>query len=140
MSYTVAAYYRKGEPTVFGDDDGADRFIDEFLEAGFGNSIAELVVRERPRNGAGYPDHLLRVAVDAEDKVGGLHYQGPTAGGFSKGELSKHEDVFYYYVNNDHTFPRDSVISLDLIRRAVKEFRASGGERPTCVEWQPERL
>jgi hypothetical protein len=47
--------------------------------------------------------------------------------------------VIYYYLDHDHEYPRDSDISIDAIRRAVKEFLASGGKRPTCVQWQDHR-
>ncbi|MGC0208400.1 Imm1 family immunity protein [Streptomyces levis] len=33
-------------------------------------------------------------------------------------------------------FSSRSEISLPLVREAVKEFRSSGGRRPTCVQWQ----
>jgi hypothetical protein len=42
-------------------------------------------------------------------------------------------------MGNDTDFPVDSEIPIDLIRQATKEFIASGGERPTCVQWQPYR-
>jgi hypothetical protein len=138
MSYSVAAYYKRGEPIAASTDEEVDSLVDDLLAAGFENSIAKLHVRERALSAAGFPDHQLRVAVNAEDNVGSLHYMGPSFAGFSKGNVSKRDEVFYYYVDHDHEFPRDSEISIDLIRRAVKEFVASGGERPTCVEWQKE--
>jgi Immunity protein Imm1 len=80
------------------------------------------------------------VAIDAEDHVGGLRYVGPRFGGFSKGQVSQYDEVVYYYLEHDHEFPRDSVIPVDDIRQAVKEFLASGGECPTCIQWQQDKL
>jgi hypothetical protein len=139
VSYTLTAVYRRGEPIIITTPADIDRFIDEFLTADFSTSIAKLRVRERPANTAGLPDHQLSVAVNAEDNVGGLRYTGANYAGFSKGEVSGYDEVVYYYLDHDHGYPRDSVISIDTIRRAVKEFLASGGERPTCVQWQDHR-
>ncbi len=33
-------------------------------------------------------------------------------------------------------FPGPCEIPVGLVRRAVKEFLTSGGQRPTCVRWQ----
>lgn len=136
MKYSIAAYYTSDKPTIITEPDQVGSFIADLLSAGYDNSIAKLHIRERPLNAAGFPDHMLRVAVNADDNVGGLAYIGPDAGGFSKGQLSKYDEVVYYYAGHDHEFPRDSEIPLTAVSEAVKEFLASGGERPTCVQWQ----
>ena len=136
MKYSIVAYYTSSDPTVITEPDEVDTFIGDLLEAGYDHSIAKLHIRERPPSAAGFPDHMLRVAVNADDKVGGLAYIGPNAGGFSKGQLSRYDEVVYYYAGHDHEFPRDSEIPLTLVSEAVKEFLVSGGERPTCVQWQ----
>lgn len=139
MSFSATATYRDGEPTTIATPDDVDRFIDEFLTEDFSHSIAKLHVRERPLNAAGLPDHQLSVAVNAEDGVGGLRYMGPDFAGFAVGDVSRYDEVVYYYFDHDQEFPRNSVISIGLIRRAVNEFLASGGQRPTCVPWQEHR-
>ena len=139
MSHSISAAYRRSEPAVLATPQDVDVFLDEFLTADFATSIAMLYVRERPLNDAGYPDHELSVAVNAEDSVGGLHYSGPNYSGFSKGAVSRYDEVVYYYLDHDHEYPRDSVVSIGIIRQAVKEFLATGGERPTCVQWQDHR-
>lgn len=112
MTYSIAAYYKSSGPTVITGPDQVDDFITELLAAGYGHSIAKLHVRERPPNAAGFPDHMLRVAVNADDNVGGLAYLGPTFAGFSKGQHSWCDEVVYSYAGHDHEFPRDSEISL----------------------------
>jgi Immunity protein Imm1 len=139
VSFTVSAGYNWGDPTIIATPEDVDAFIDELLTADFDTSIAMLEVQERPLNPNGFPDHELSVAVNSKDNVGALHYMGPTFVSFSKGHVSKYDEVVYYYLGNDHEFPRDSDISIDTIRQAVKEFLASGGERPTCVPWQDHR-
>ena len=85
------------------------------------------------------PDHEFGVAVDAEDGVGSLWYLGDGDTWNSLGARSTRDEVFYCYMGNDRGFPIDSLISLDLVRQATKEFLATGGQRPTCVRWQPYR-
>jgi hypothetical protein len=45
-------------------------------------------------------------------------------------------EVSYFIVGNATEFPDRSEIPIDLVRRAVKEFMVSGGQRPMCVQWQ----
>jgi hypothetical protein len=37
-------------------------------------------------------------------------------------------------------FMPGSEIPIDLVRQAVKEFLGSGGQVPTCIEWQKEEF
>lgn len=139
MSYSVEAYYRHEHgdaPVVVHTPEQMDELIAALLNEPFDNSEAALYVRERPANERGYPDHEFRIAVDSEDKVGGLRYMGGGGTYFSKGALSKHEEISYCHMGSAHDYPRDSEISLDAVRQAAREFLTSGGERPTNVEWQ----
>lgn len=77
--------------------------------------------------------------MDAEEGVGSLaHLENGTLW-YSLGDKGGREDVFYYFVGHGRDFPTDSLVSIELIRKAIKEFLTSGGERPTCVNWQPCR-
>lgn len=143
MSYSAEAYYEgdhRDHPVIVRCDDDVDALIDTLLANPFHNSMATLHVIERPgRNGR--PDHELGVAVDAEGGVGGLWYLNSTAGAWhTLGNRSQRDEVFYCFVGNARDFPIDSEIPLDLLRQATKEFVSSGGQRPTCVRWQPHRV
>jgi hypothetical protein len=83
------------------------------------------------------PDHELYLAVNAKAGVGGLRYQGERVR-FSQGTPSSRDEVFYLYMGNDTDFPRDSEISIGLLREAAREFLNRGGEHPTCVTWQTD--
>jgi hypothetical protein len=52
---------------------------------------------------------------------------------------SRAQDELVYYAGQDREFPIDSQLSIDVIRTAVKEFVASGGKRPTSIDWKPGR-
>lgn len=112
-----------------------DALIDDLLSEPFDNSIAALYVQGRD-NKLGLPDHELQVAVNAQDNVGALRYMGGSGTYFAKGTTSRYDEVAYYYMGNDHGFPRDSDLPLDAVRAAAKEFLASGGERPQRVQWR----
>ncbi|WP_350274736.1 Imm1 family immunity protein [Kribbella sp. HUAS MG21] len=103
------------------------------------NSVAAIYVDDR-LNQAGAPDHELLVAVDYQDKAkGALRYMGDTGAYITKGSGHDADTVLYYYMGSDREFPRDSLLSLDEIRVAVREFLTSGGEQPSAVEWQEAR-
>jgi hypothetical protein len=141
MSFTAKAYYKRGHgenPVLLRTGEDVDSLVDALLVEPFSNSMANLYIVERPRVN-GFPDHEFGVAVDAEDGVGSLCYLGEGESWNSLGDRSTREEVVYFYMGSDREFPIDSVVGLDRVRQAAKEFLASGGQRPTCVQWQPHR-
>ncbi|MBT8226775.1 MAG: hypothetical protein HKP61_17115 [Dactylosporangium sp.] len=139
MSTSVEAYFDQdhGEhPIVVRRDEDMDALIDALLAQPFSNSMATLYVAERPLNAAGVPDHEFAIGVDAEDGVGSLWYMGAGGGWYSQGARSQRDEVYYCYMGNDRDFPADSVIPLELVRQAAKEFLANAGARPVAVAWQ----
>jgi Immunity protein Imm1 len=140
VTYTAEAYYgtHGAEPAVLSTPADVDRMIDALLSNDWSDTVASVYLRERPLNAAGVPDHELLVAVNPDDKVGGLFYnghQGEPASLYSKGASVKADSAFYYYFGNEREFPAGSQISIETIRAAVKEFLMTGN-RPTVVEWQ----
>jgi Immunity protein Imm1 len=142
MSYSAEVYYNgshRDHPVIVRTDGEVDALIDALLAEPFSNSMANLYIIERPRPN-GLADHELSIAVDADSGVGGLWYLNSVEGTwFSRGARSNRDEVFYCFVGHDRDFPPDSEISIALIRQATKEFLASGGQRPSCVQWQPHR-
>ncbi|MGW0784966.1 Imm1 family immunity protein [Streptomyces sp. NPDC002913] len=47
-------------------------------------------------------------------------------------------EAVYHVADNPREFPATAKIPLFLAREAVKECLLSGGQRPTCIEWQEE--
>jgi len=45
------------------------------------------------------------------------------------------DEVTYYYMGSDRPFPRESELSLEVIRQAGKVFMASGGDRQSSGQW-----
>jgi Immunity protein Imm1 len=144
MTYTVNAYYKHehgDQPVMITTSEDVDALVDALLQERLeDNSVAALYVQERPRLESGYPDHELRIAVNADTKVGGLRYAGSdgTSDGvwYARGKQSTRDEVWYCYMGNDEEFPRDSEISLDELRTGAKEFLESGGKRPQSVRWR----
>lgn len=144
MNQQVDAYYlpEQTAPVAIRTRQEMNALVDDLLRQGFDYSIADLYVRRhRPDSDGATTGELewaqLELAVNAEDGVGGLCYLGRW---YSKGKPSEHDEVFYSYMGNDRDFPHDSEISLDAVREAAAQFLASGGERPTNIEWQDSGL
>ncbi|TCC39369.1 Imm1 family immunity protein [Kribbella sindirgiensis] len=142
MTYSLKAYY-KHEHTDGGllvtSAADVDALVDAMLAEPFENSVATLYIQERPRNDRGYPDHELRVGLYPEGKVGSLRYAGNVDGvigaWYAVGQQSQREEVFYYYTGHDEGYPQDSELPIEDIRRAIKGFLESGGERPASFDW-----
>lgn len=150
MSYSLNAYYKHehgDNPVVISTMDEVDALLDALLQEPLEeNSIAALYIRERTPLASGFPDHELRVAVNAEGKVGGLRYTGSdgTNDGtwYAKGAPSQRDDVWYCYMGHDEDYPTGSELPIEDIRTAAKEFLEGGGERPSSPTWRdwPEGL
>jgi hypothetical protein len=141
MSHSAEAYFKHGQDEnpliLFGAED-VDRLLEDLLSGSWENSIAALYVVGRD-NAAGVPDHELLVAVDLQGKpTGALRYMGGDGTYFSDNQSGADGEVLYYYMGSDREFPVSSSIPLEVLRLAVKEFLASGGNRPASVEWQDE--
>jgi len=101
-----------------------------------------MFVRERPRFGpANVPDHGLELAVDMAAGYGTLAYFGEFDGQggtwvTASGAAPSDGPTLYLDVDNATAFPPDSLVSLDVWRRAMHEFLAGGGDRPVSVGWQ----
>ena len=148
MTYTLRAFYKHDQdpdPWIVSNADDVDALIDAVLAESPTNSVIALYVSERPKTEHDMPDHELRVAINQESKIGGVRYAGTyrdTAGvWYAAGSASERDEVFYYYMGHDEGWPKDSEVSIDVLRAAVKDLLSSG-ERPSAVEWQgwPEDL
>ena len=139
MTTTVEAYFRHehgDDPIRISTEADVDRLIDDLLAEDYENSAATLYVDGR-LNAAGVPDHELLVGVNnADGDVGSLRYMGSPGTFYGTGQTSKRDQLIYYYTGHDREFPLDSELRIEAIRKAIKEFLASGGERPASIEWQ----
>ncbi|MDX6241509.1 MAG: hypothetical protein QOG10_6333 [Kribbellaceae bacterium] len=111
-----------------------DQFIDALMREPFENSVAAMYVDGRT-NDKGYTDHELLLAVNERDQVGALRYLGDNGSFYATGEMSRYDEVTYYYMGSDRGFPRDSDVPIDAIRQAAKDFLTYGGERPPSMRW-----
>ncbi|MFJ9714127.1 Imm1 family immunity protein [Streptomyces sp. NPDC101234] len=139
MQNKVEAYYREehaqNRPVLTSAED-VDVLIDSLLTTPPYHNLAELHSLTRTLLPSGFPDHELLVGVDKDLQVGVLEFMDADGNAVTVGSLKRGDGIPYFCVGNATDFPDGSEISIDLIRQAVKEFLASGGQRPTCIEWQ----
>lgn len=110
--------------------------------------VATAHVRDRPGyEPGGRPDHGLKIIADRASEVGALSYYGPggedygpgawitfSEGGHGKGVRLVRD------MDTESLFPADSHIALSTLARAVEDFRATGGLRPTNCAWRPSTM
>ncbi|MGC4944117.1 Imm1 family immunity protein [Kribbella sp. DT2] len=147
MATTVEAFYRTGAaPTLLRSAGDVEALIDAVLAEPFDNSVITLYSAARPLMESGVPDHELRIAINAEGKVGGIRYAGDDGrdegSWYVPGQTSSREEVFYYYCGHDQGWPDDSEVTIEQVRQAVREFVDGDGVRPWGFEWAdwPERV
>ncbi|MGW2525357.1 Imm1 family immunity protein [Streptomyces sp. NPDC001617] len=132
------AYYRKehaGNRPKLSSERDVDALIDALLEGSPFHNMAELHSLERSPLPSGFPDHELLVGVNKDLQVGVLEFMDES-NLVTLGSWTGRGEVSYHIAGNPTEFPERSEIPIELVRRAVKEFLMSGGQRPTCVEWQ----
>ncbi|MEV0291139.1 Imm1 family immunity protein [Kribbella sp. NPDC050820] len=137
---SVSAYYTHDHDkgVILRTAEDADELVDALLQQPFANSVAALYADMRPKASSGYPDHELRIAVDAEAKVGGIRYAGGETDDvtYVPGKTSAREEMFYLYMGHDEGWPQDSEVSIVQVRQAVREFVEGNGARPTSFVWR----
>ncbi|MCK2240083.1 MULTISPECIES: Imm1 family immunity protein [unclassified Crossiella] len=103
-------------------------------------------ILERPRFGpVQIPDHGLKIDVCDARGLGALAYVGEVPADLNGGgafitlaaEFVSDPPALYQDLGGDAVYPPNAVIPLDRVRAALIEFWEQGGQRPTCVDWQP---
>ncbi|SEB57702.1 Immunity protein Imm1 [Streptomyces sp. TLI_105] len=139
MGIKAEAYYESehsSDPAKIEAPEDVDRVIDKLLTGEKFHTLAKLFSTERPMLPSGFPDHEFMVGVDSSLQVGALTF-GDENGSFTTvGGPGSREEPAYHFMGHRHEFPENCEVSLDLIRKAVKEFVLSGGKRPECVDWK----
>lgn len=139
MLNRVEARYRLEHvdaPAVLSTPAEVDGLIDSLLASGVSQNLAQLHSMQRPLLPSGYPDHELLVGADGEFRVGVLAFMDSDGNVVTLGSPEGRSEVSYSIMGHATEFPAHSEIPIDMVRRAIKEFLASGGQRPTCVQWQ----
>lgn len=138
MQRRAEAYYRKehADQRAILTSNDADSLIDSLLAGPDSENMAELHSLDRPLLASGFPDHEFLVGVDGELQVGVLGFMDETGNLVSLGDSEGRGSISYFIVGNGTEFPDRSEIPIVLVRQAVNEFLSSGGQRPTCIQWQ----
>lgn len=140
MAATVRAFYKNGAgPTLLTSAADVDALVDAVSAEPFENSVIALYSEARTLLESGVRDHELRIGIDADAKVGSIRYAGDDGAArgvwYVPGAPSQREEAFYYYQGHDEGWPQDSEVSIDDVRRAIREFVETGGNRPSSFEW-----
>ncbi|MEU9032687.1 Imm1 family immunity protein [Streptomyces sp. NPDC048383] len=145
MRAIAQARYRKehgDNPVLLYTPEDVDGVIDALLDAPAGvivQNLAQIHSLERDLLPSGFPDHELMVGVDKNLQVGLISFADDENYATLGNEDSRPGPV-YFITGHDTYFPDNSEIPIHLVRQAVKEFVASGGQRPNCVQWQVDDL
>ncbi|TDD89288.1 hypothetical protein E1293_04950 [Actinomadura darangshiensis] len=121
---------------MLGTSEDVDAVINDLLAGSADQNMAEPHSLERSLLPSGFPDHELLVGVDSTHQVGALEFMDADGNVVSHGLPGGRDVASYFIVGNEVEFPDHSEVPVDLVRRAVKEFLLSGGQRPTCVQWR----
>jgi hypothetical protein len=124
-----------------------DAVIEDLLTQPAGHSFATVYIRERPFSPAGFPDHELGIGVDARTGSGVLIYSGVGGRGAAGSYVSQSptwcdvaqraDHQAYHFFHLEQVVPAGSQVPLDDLRRAARQFLATGGSRPDGIQWQP---
>jgi Immunity protein Imm1 len=122
--------------TTFGHVDA----LVEALRAAPGQRVAARLVLHpsvRPYMSTGTPDHDLIIGVDGTEELGSLRLTMPDTIWYAVGKPADDDRwIVYRLLGGRQAFPPDSLIPLDDIRAAVKDFLINSGcRRPAGLAW-----
>jgi hypothetical protein len=135
----VEVFHRRAqgsEPVRLATPEQIDALIDELLTGSEYENMAALYSLERRKLPSGAADHQLLIGVDRELRIGLVSYFDADGNRITVGPPDGRDEVVYYSCGEITEFPGPSEVSIELVRQAAKEFLTSGGQRPTCVQWQ----
>lgn len=141
VGFRVEAVYRRDHieaPAILESPTDVDTLIDTLLAGSVGENLAQLYCLERPLLPSGYPDHEFMVGVDRYLDVGVLSFMDGGGNWVPDGSPKGRVHVSYCEIGHRREFPGHSEIPIDTVRRAVKQFLLTGGQRPSCVRWKPQ--
>ncbi|MFD2417651.1 Imm1 family immunity protein [Amycolatopsis pigmentata] len=134
---TLAVYYAQGHgdaPVTISTPDEVDALIDRVRRESPGHAPMLLEAHI-----AGDP-YAQGLDVGVRGDRGVLRYSGRDwpEGVYSTGDgPSEGEPLVYYFMDNYTEFPPNAEVPLAVVRQAIRDFLATGGERSARVEWQP---
>jgi hypothetical protein len=141
MAYHARAYYLRehnDNPLILSEPENVDNLVDQLLAIPGSDNMAVLYIQERPRGPHNLPDHELFLALNRGRSVGALKFGDKNGNWATRGPANDQPPGEYVFMGTESEFPAQVDISLDLLRTAVKEFLASGGQRPAGVDWQDD--
>ncbi|MFD5922530.1 Imm1 family immunity protein [Kitasatospora sp. NPDC058201] len=143
MTKGVEVRYRSGHGAnslIVTTIDGLDAVVDDLLAGGdIYCTMAEVYSLDRELMPSGFPDHFFAVCVNADLGVGLVSYADENGNVTSVGSPETRIQPAYHMVGHMTSFADHSEIPIPLVRQALRDFFTSGGRRPECVAWQPDR-
>jgi hypothetical protein len=129
----LAAWFdgNSDDPTVVRTTAQLDEVLDLVIGSG-GPRVVQLLVQDDPARA------IFDVGLDGQR--GALYFSSTDhpGGCFSRGsEAATPTPLTYYYMGSDTEYPASAELPVAVVRRAAHEYLATGGERPTSVDWQP---
>ncbi|MFF9634756.1 Imm1 family immunity protein [Streptomyces bacillaris] len=138
----IAAVYRREHnenPRILATPEDVDEMIDVLLESDITECAVQMYSLDRPRLSSGIFDHSFIVGVRKDRGAGVVSSADGSceeANVVSVGNSELGRGPVYYCQNgSSFDFPLFSEIPIEKVRAVVKEFVASGGKRPECIDW-----
>jgi hypothetical protein len=126
-------------PALLVTFDDVDGLIEALHGADGHRTAARLVLHPsvRPYMPTGAPDHDLILGVDGTEELGSLRLTTSDAVWYAVGKPADDDQpVVYRLLGGRQAFPPDSLVPLDDIRAAVKDFLINSGcRRPVGLNW-----
>ncbi|MEU1277643.1 Imm1 family immunity protein [Streptomyces sp. NPDC005805] len=137
----VQVYYSErhaDDPAMVYSPEDVDALIESLAFGDEDETMAFLQSLQRELLPSGFPDHQFLVGADGARGVGVVSFVDESNYVSIGASKVRDGEVVYHIAGHSREFPADAEIPLPLVREAVKEFLLSGGQRPTCIEWQEE--
>jgi hypothetical protein len=140
--HRIMAVYRREHienPQILITPEDVDEMINILLESDIIECAAQMYSLGRPRLPSGIFDHSFIIGV-RKDRGAGVASSAdgsckePNVVSVGNRELGR-GPVYYCQNGSSFDFPLFSEIPIGKVREVAKEFVASSGKRPNCIDW-----
>ncbi|WP_164360716.1 Imm1 family immunity protein [Streptomyces griseus] len=140
--HRIAAVYRREHlenSQILATSEDVDEMINILLGSDITECAAQMYSLDRPRLPSRIFDHSFIIGVRKDRGVGvasSADGECEESNVVSVGNRELGRGPVYYCQNgSSFGFPLFSEIPIEKVREVAKEFFATGGMRPTCIDW-----
>jgi hypothetical protein len=127
----ITGWYEHGQQLALASRDDVDRLLDK-MAADTANHDVPVMAQADRRDADGWA--ILQFGLGPA--AGFVGYMGQAGSAISDNGKASADEVVYDYMGHQRDVPAAAEVPPEDVRRAVREFVRTGGQRPDGITWR----